>query len=89
MSLQVGTVADEHVGRARTVAACARDLRPQFRLRPGQDDLLIEWLASLAPRRRSAAIREALQQHLDSRQVPDAARWDEDADLAAALDALF
>ena len=66
------------------------DLRPQFRLRPGQDDALIEWLDSLAPRRRSAAIREALYQHLASRQGEGGrGEWVEDPDLAAALDALF
>jgi hypothetical protein len=66
------------------------ELRPQFRLRPGQDDALIEWLGSLAPRRRSAAIREALYQHLAARQGEgDSGEWSEDPDLAAALDALF
>jgi hypothetical protein len=66
------------------------DLRPQFRLRPGQDDALIEWLDSLAPRRRSAAIREALYQHLAGRGGEGkGGEWAEDPDLAAALDALF
>jgi hypothetical protein len=66
------------------------DLRPQFRLRPGQDDTLIEWLTSLSPRRRSAAIREALYQHLATRQGEGSSgEWSEDPDLAAALDALF
>jgi len=68
----------------------ARDWRPQFRLRPGQDDVLIEWLASLAPRRRSAAIRQALYQHLAVREeAEDSREWTEDPELAAALDALF
>ena len=70
--------------------AGAEDWRPQFRLRPGQDDELIEWLASLAPRRRSAAIRQALYQHLAAREeAGGSGEWEEDADLAAALDALF
>jgi hypothetical protein len=65
-------------------------MRPQFRLRPGQDDVLIEWLASLAPRQRSAAIREALYQHLSVREeAGEGNEWTEDPDLAAALDALF
>ena len=67
-----------------------RDLRPQFRLRPGEDDLLIEWLTSLAPRRRSAAIRGALYQHLAAREeLGGSGDRAEDPDLAAALDALF
>jgi hypothetical protein len=65
-------------------------MRPQFRLRRGRDDLLIEWLASLSPRRRSAAIREALREHLAARQAGnDGGGWTEDPELAAALDALF
>jgi hypothetical protein len=70
----------------------AGDMRPQFRLRPGQDDLLIEWLTSLAPRQRSAAIRQALYQHLAARRGTGEDKdreWREDPDLAAALDALF
>ena len=68
----------------------AKDWRPQFRLRPGQDDALIEWLSSLAPRRRSAAIRDALYQHLAVREeVGAGGEWSEDPELAAALDALF
>ena len=66
-----------------------RDWRPQFRLRPGQDDALIEWLRSLAPRRRSQAIREALHHYVASRQEVTRDGWDEDPDLAAALDSLF
>ncbi len=67
-----------------------QELRPQFRLRRGRDDLLIEWLASLAPRRRSAAIRKALREHLAARETEDdGGGWPEDPDLAAALDALF
>jgi hypothetical protein len=69
--------------------AGARDWRPQFRLRPGQDDALIQWLCSLAPRRRSQAIREALYQYVASRREATAGRWNEDPDLAAALDSLF
>ena len=67
----------------------ARDWRPQFRLRPGQDDALIEWLCSMAPRRRSQAIREALHHYVASRQGAGRDGWDEDPDLAAALDSLF
>jgi hypothetical protein len=67
----------------------ALDLRPQFRLRPGQDDALIEWLASIAPRRRSQVIRQALRDHLVARRRPPGRRRDEDPELAAALDALF
>ena len=67
----------------------AQDWRPQFRLRPGQDDALIAWLCSMAPRRRSQAIREALHQYVASYQEAAAGEWDEDPDLAAALDALF
>jgi hypothetical protein len=66
-----------------------RDWRPQFRLRPGQDDALIEWLCSMAPRRRSQAIREALHHYVASRQKTVRDEWDEDPDLAAALDSLF
>jgi hypothetical protein len=84
MSVQAGSL-----GRQATGAE-AQDLRPQFRLRPGQDDELIEWLASLAPRRRSAAIRAALYQHLAVREeAGGSGDWTEDPDLAAALDALF
>jgi hypothetical protein len=72
------------------------DLRPQFRLRPGRDDRLIEWLSALAPRERSRAIREALRAHLAARgraagalvAAPGRA-VDENPELAAALDALF
>ena len=68
----------------------AKDWRPQFRLRPGQDDALIQWLASLAPRQRSEAIREALYQHLAAREERDRGEgWTEDPELGAALDALF
>jgi hypothetical protein len=73
-------------------AAPSQDWRPQFRLRPGQDDALIEWLASLAPRRRSAAIREALYQHIVEQggaDLPLDGAWAEDPDLATALDTLF
>ena len=82
-----------HAGVApRSVATGAGipDWRPQFRLRPGQDDALIEWLSALAPRRRSAAIREALHQHLAARGGEGGdGEWGEDPDLAAALDSLF
>ena len=46
---------------------CAGEMRPQFRLRPGQDDALIEWLAAIAPRRRSQAIRRALRDYVAAR----------------------
>ena len=72
--------------------ACLRNLRPQFRLRPGQDDLLIEWLVSFAPRQRSQAIRDALHDYLSGRGRQASAQrgyGGEDPDLAAALDALF
>ena len=73
-----------------SVDAFGRDLRPQFRLRPGQDDLLIEWLTSFAPRQRSQAIRDALRDYLAGRPQPAAgAGRDEDPELAAMLDALF
>jgi hypothetical protein len=79
MSVQVSYASGGYTG----------DLRPQFRLRPGQDDVLIDWLSSLAPRRRSQAIREALRQYVASREVSGGSAWDEDPDLAAALDSLF
>lgn len=72
--------------------ASTEDLRPQFRLRAGQDDQLIFWLLSFAPRQRSQAIRRALSAYLSGdmrRQVGQAAPRQEDPDLAAALDALF
>ncbi len=84
MSIQASCVS---VGYAEDLRA--QDLRPQFRLRPGQDDVLIDWLASLAPRQRSQAIRNALYQYVASRKGASASGWDEDPDLAAALDALF
>jgi len=69
---------------------CVSDIRPQFRLRQGQDDLLIEWLLSFKPRQRSQAIRDALRGYLSKSSIPQAeGRWDEDPDLADALDALF
>ena len=73
---------------AAVAVAEQREWRPQFRLRGGQDDALIEWLASLAPRRRSEAIREALYNHLAARRE-STGEGREDPDLAAALDALF
>jgi hypothetical protein len=73
-----------------SLGTCTRDLRPQFRLRPGQDDLLIEWLVSFAPRQRSQAIRDALRDYLSGQnQAVGAAGWDEDPELAATLDSLF
>lgn len=68
---------------------CARDLRPQFRLRQGQDDLLIDWLSSFPPRQRSKAIRDALLRYLAASPGSGGSPWQEDPDLAAALDALF
>jgi len=75
--------------RCLTNHICARDLRPQFRLRTGRDDELIEWLTALAPRQRSAAIRRALSQHLAARKSAGGGRWQENPKLAAALDSLF
>lgn len=76
--------------------ASIEDLRPQFRLRSGQDDQLIAWLLSFAPRQRSQAIRRALRAYLSGDARGDAGRpterermRQEDPDLAAALDALF
>lgn len=95
MGVQAGYISGQVAAKSRSRARQSReveptDLRPQFRLRPGQDDALIEWLTSLAPRRRSAAIRKALYQHLAVRQGEgDSGEWSEDPDLAAALDALF
>ena len=96
MGVHAGYAPGQGAARPRLSKRQARkeapgDLRPQFRLRPGQDDLLIEWLASLAPRRRSAAIREALYQHLAVREEAggEGSEWSEDPELAAALDALF
>lgn len=79
MSVQVGYAA----------GGALEGMRPQFRLRPGQDDVLIEWLASLAPRRRSQAIRDALFRYVTSRTRAEDSAWGEDPDLAAALDSLF
>jgi len=64
-------------------------LRPQFRLRPGYDDALIRWLGSLSPRQRSRAIRTALCQYLADQSDHRPAEWQEDPDLAHALDSLF
>jgi len=64
------------------------ELRPQFRLRPGRDDAVLDWLTSLAPRERSRAIRRALRDHVTALRVKGAT-WEEDPELAAALDALF
>ena len=95
MSVQVGYVSRRGMAGlgARDWHAkdwSAKDWRPQFRLCPGQDDVLIEWLSSRAPRRRSAAIREALYQHLAAREEAGAGgEWTEDPELAAALDSLF
>jgi len=73
-----------------SVDAYIGDLRPQFRLRPGQDDLLIEWLTSFAPRQRSQAIRDALHDYLSAQDyLVGNSRREEDPELAAALDALF
>ncbi|MFN2166844.1 MAG: hypothetical protein ACK2U9_11360 [Anaerolineae bacterium] len=72
--------------------ASVGDLRPQFRLRPGQDDQLIAWLLSFAPRQRSQAIRRALRAYLRGdvrRPAEQAGTREEDPDLAAALDSLF
>jgi hypothetical protein len=89
-----GAAGPRYQGRGRREGEAreprSQSLRPQFRLRPGEDDLLIEWLTSLAPRRRSAAIRQALHEHLAACETVDDGRgWTEDPDLAAALDALF
>lgn len=72
------------------VSSLSSELRPQFRLRPGRDDALIDWLASMQPRQRSDAIRSALWNYLGGRRAHGAAPGSsEDPDLAAALDALF
>ena len=84
MSVQAGTMSG-----TRGDDVDDHDWRPQFRLRPGQDDVLIHWLRAMAPRRRSAAIREALRQYVASRRGATGGGWDEDPDLAAALDSLF
>ena len=69
--------------------AAVRELRPQFRLRSGRDDALIDWLSAMQPRRRSDAIRDALRAYLaGTRQCVERVSH-EDPDLAAALDALF
>ena len=72
-----------------SVSSAAEDLRPQFRLRPGQDDRLIAWLASFAPRARSEAIREALRAYLAAPESTEQSLGEENVELAAALDALF
>jgi hypothetical protein len=69
--------------------AATHDLRPQFRLRSGRDDILIDWLASMQPRQRSDAIRRALRAHLAGQQRRAKCAPQENPDLAAALDALF
>ena len=69
--------------------AAAQEIRPQFRLRSGRDDALIDWLASIQPRQRSDAIRSALQAYLAGRQRRAERVPQEDQKLAAALDALF
>jgi len=64
------------------------ELRPQFRLRAGRDDPVIDWLAAMQPRERSRAIRTALRCYVrEQRACPTLTG--EDAQLAAALDALF
>ena len=70
------------------------DVRPQFRLRPGRDDAVIAWLASMQPRQRSIAIRDALWHYLTVERSHSGSRrpkedQSEDPTLAAALDALF
>jgi|GEM_PF-4514382 len=64
------------------------ELRPQFRLRPGRDDPVIDWLAAMQPRERSRAIRAALRCYVREQRAHPSHRT-EDAQLAAALDALF
>jgi len=72
-------------------AACAVDLRPQFRLRPGKDDLLIDWLSTFGQRQRSEAIRQALESYLTGQcaETEDDVGRGEDPELAAVLDTLF
>jgi hypothetical protein len=69
--------------------AAAQEVRPQFRLRSGRDDALIDWLESIQPRRRSDAIRDALRAYLTGQQRRAERAPREDPKLAAALDALF
>ena len=66
------------------------DIRPQFRLRAGHDDLIIRWLLSCSPRQRSKAIRQALTNYvLDQNRPAEESCRDENTKLAAALDTLF
>jgi hypothetical protein len=77
-------------GRRVSEHILVHDLRPQFRLRPGQDDRLIAWLSSFAPRQRSQAIRDALLSYLCGREKrAEGGGWEEDPELAMALDSLF
>lgn len=69
--------------------AASPELRPQFRLQPGRDDALIDWLATIKPRRRSDVIRAALRAYLVGQQRRAESPRREDPRLAAALDALF
>lgn len=78
-----------HTGNTGGSGGRPVDLRPQFRLRAGQDDQLIAWLGSVVPRKRSQVIRDALRAHLNGQQRVTTGYVDEDPDLAAALDALF
>jgi hypothetical protein len=67
-----------------------QDLRPQFRLRPGRDDIVIAWITSFESRQRSRAIRRALRAYLlGQARTPKNRAQCEDQELAAALDALF